>query len=331
MSRKNDRLAIIIFGIIIITVAVVGATVLLNESRENENDAAEIAGHGTMKYIDLEGGFYGIIADDGKQYLPLHFRGYIADDTEVDFKANVSEKTVTIQQWGTPVEIISLERTGGPMQVSELLQKPVYETPVTIYGTVSRLYETFSPTFILSSGRDASVTVWYGLTGEGNGQDNGDRTVNDDAVDKNESLSPSSIHDPVAGIENGDLVVVRGVLKQNSQTGQEIDFWMDEITLSGPPGGVDPARTMVEDFIRDSDEYAAHSGQKLGLQSAITTEWYPTVTLYTYTFLARADADSSYMNLVTAEITVTEEKIVDANYEVSRIDTKPEITETSYP
>ncbi len=71
-----------------------------------------VAANGTITYVDLEGGFYGIVAEDGTRYLPLNLsEEYRVDGMNVTFVASVQEDTVTIQQWGTPVEILSIEET----------------------------------------------------------------------------------------------------------------------------------------------------------------------------------------------------------------------------
>ena len=65
---------------------------------------------GTVTYIDLEGGFYGIVADDGTQYLPLDLpEEFRQDGRAVTAEVIVRDDVATIQQWGTPVEIAALE------------------------------------------------------------------------------------------------------------------------------------------------------------------------------------------------------------------------------
>ncbi len=75
---------------------------------EAEN-ATYVATTGTVTYVDLEGGFYGIVADDGEDYLPLNLNEtYRVDGTRITFAGEIARDTVTIQQWGTPVEIIAV-------------------------------------------------------------------------------------------------------------------------------------------------------------------------------------------------------------------------------
>jgi len=74
------------------------------------NAPATVAVNGTVTYIDLEGGFYGIVADDGTQYLPLDLpEEFRQDGRAVTAEVIVRDDVATIQQWGTPVEIAALE------------------------------------------------------------------------------------------------------------------------------------------------------------------------------------------------------------------------------
>lgn len=73
-------------------------------------DDSPIAGTGTIRYVDLEGGFYGLVADDETKYDPTS----LPDSLQVDGLAvrfRVREKDVmTTRMWGTPVEVLEIER-----------------------------------------------------------------------------------------------------------------------------------------------------------------------------------------------------------------------------
>jgi inhibitor of cysteine peptidase len=69
---------------------------------------------GTVTYINLEGGFFGIVADDGKEYLPLNLETkYQVDTLRVAFDHEIVKDVATIQQWGTPVNLTSIEEIPG--------------------------------------------------------------------------------------------------------------------------------------------------------------------------------------------------------------------------
>jgi hypothetical protein len=78
---------------------------------DKEKGADILSGTGTIKHIDLEGGFYGLIADDGQKYLPKDLaREFKVDGLHVRFQVKILAGVATIYMWGTPVEVFSIER-----------------------------------------------------------------------------------------------------------------------------------------------------------------------------------------------------------------------------
>ncbi|MCH7590511.1 hypothetical protein IIB34_05700 [PVC group bacterium] len=68
-----------------------------------------IAGVGEVRYMEFEGGFYGIVSDQGDKYYPLNLEEeYRKDGLRVSFEA-VPADVMTIQMWGIPVEIHSIK------------------------------------------------------------------------------------------------------------------------------------------------------------------------------------------------------------------------------
>lgn len=65
---------------------------------------------GTVRYIPLEGGFFGIIGDDGQRYDPLESlpEGLRIDGKRVSFSARQRD-ICTIHMWGMVITIISIE------------------------------------------------------------------------------------------------------------------------------------------------------------------------------------------------------------------------------
>lgn len=97
---------------IVMVLLAAAALVLACGCIDGEPDDQIITASGTVNYIDLEGGFYGIVADDGARYLPQNLPAEFAQDgLGVTFTAKVLEDVATIQQWGTPIEIIEI--SGG--------------------------------------------------------------------------------------------------------------------------------------------------------------------------------------------------------------------------
>ena len=68
-----------------------------------------VQGSGTVVYIDLEGGFFGIVADNGERYLPLNLPPELQkDDIRVVFDGVIREDMFTIRQWGIPLDITTI-------------------------------------------------------------------------------------------------------------------------------------------------------------------------------------------------------------------------------
>lgn len=69
---------------------------------------------GTVTHVDLEGGFYGITGDDGKQYDPLNLdEKYRVNGLRVAFEAGEAKDTATTRMWGTPVNLVFIEEIPG--------------------------------------------------------------------------------------------------------------------------------------------------------------------------------------------------------------------------
>lgn len=61
----------------------------------------------TVKYIELEGGFWGLIDDHGNQYLPLNLPEQLKLNGQT---ATLSIETLDVMgsmMWGAPVNIVS--------------------------------------------------------------------------------------------------------------------------------------------------------------------------------------------------------------------------------
>ncbi len=64
---------------------------------------------GTIQYVELEGGFFGIVTEEGAKYFPQ----YLAPDFKVDglsvrVDATLEEQVIGIQMWGVPIRILSI-------------------------------------------------------------------------------------------------------------------------------------------------------------------------------------------------------------------------------
>jgi len=99
-------------GVALLMVALVLGTGCTGAPADNATPVPSddiVEADGIVKYIDLEGGFYGIVAEDGSSYLPTDLNEtYKVDGTAVTFTAREVKDAATVQMWGTPVEIITI-------------------------------------------------------------------------------------------------------------------------------------------------------------------------------------------------------------------------------
>ncbi len=69
-----------------------------------------IQGLATVRYQDLEGGFWGLIADDGQKYDPLVLDEALqVDGLRVRFSARPDPDRMSTHMWGQIVEILEIE------------------------------------------------------------------------------------------------------------------------------------------------------------------------------------------------------------------------------
>ncbi len=88
---------------------VVGSIFYLNEGEKQSVDIIEEKG--VVRFIDLEGGFYGIVSDGDQSYYPINLDPEFQEDgLRVWFEAKIRKDIATIHMWGTPIEIIKIEK-----------------------------------------------------------------------------------------------------------------------------------------------------------------------------------------------------------------------------
>lgn len=69
-----------------------------------------ISGTGTIEFQEIEGGFYGLIMDDGTKLLPVNLTDeFKINGTYVLIEATATQSQESIYMWGTLVELDSIE------------------------------------------------------------------------------------------------------------------------------------------------------------------------------------------------------------------------------
>ena len=65
---------------------------------------------GTLKFYNLEGGFFGFIGDNGERFLPLDLdKKYQQNGAKIKIFGKVDNDIMTIQQWGQPFRVEQVE------------------------------------------------------------------------------------------------------------------------------------------------------------------------------------------------------------------------------
>jgi hypothetical protein len=81
----------------------------MNSSRIVQPDENLIVASGTIVHISVEGGFFGIIADDGKKYLPLDLpKEFQRDGLKVEFEGKFRPDIMGIHMWGKYIGITKM-------------------------------------------------------------------------------------------------------------------------------------------------------------------------------------------------------------------------------
>ncbi len=76
---------------------------------ENPDPEDIVDAVGTVRYVDLEGGFYGIVVSDTARYNPMNLgEAYREDGLAVRFRGVLRRDVMTTQQWGRPLEILDI-------------------------------------------------------------------------------------------------------------------------------------------------------------------------------------------------------------------------------
>ena len=105
------------------------------------NTSSEITGFGTVIYQDLEGGFYGIIADDGRQYLPISLPEELKENgTMVSFVFRPVQDTASIFMWGEQVQIVSISKVNTSSLDSSNVPFIEYEKAGGVMGAYEMLW-----------------------------------------------------------------------------------------------------------------------------------------------------------------------------------------------
>jgi hypothetical protein len=78
----------------------------------------DVSGNGTIAWIAMDTGFYGIVTDDGEQFLPEKIDpAFRADGLRVSFRGIARTDKQAEHPWGIPLDLIELARVGSVIEI----------------------------------------------------------------------------------------------------------------------------------------------------------------------------------------------------------------------
>ena len=105
-----------LFGLVSLTTKIgrVEGTMDVVQCVHETSGAAQdiVNGTGTIIFLNFEGGFWGIVGDDGKHYDPVNLGQFQVNGSRVWFEAEVLHDAVSFHMWGEMVSILHVENLG---------------------------------------------------------------------------------------------------------------------------------------------------------------------------------------------------------------------------
>ncbi len=91
--------------IVIATLILIGIAIITFNQARGFNNIEVIPG--TIRFINAEGGFWGILGNDGKRYDPIHLPLELRrPGLRVELTIRILEGHIGLRMWGTLVEIL---------------------------------------------------------------------------------------------------------------------------------------------------------------------------------------------------------------------------------
>ncbi len=82
----------------------------MTESTATASAATHISGSGTVRFQTIEGGFWGIVGDDGTNYDPMALDpAFQKDGLRVRFEAVPETDMMSTRMWGTLITLVRIE------------------------------------------------------------------------------------------------------------------------------------------------------------------------------------------------------------------------------
>jgi hypothetical protein len=82
----------------------------MNKLSSEQTGVKEISFTATVKHMKMEGGFYGLLTEEGQQWLPMNLKKeFKKHGAVVKVKGHEIKDMMTIQQWGKPFSITDIQ------------------------------------------------------------------------------------------------------------------------------------------------------------------------------------------------------------------------------
>lgn len=109
--RNNKRNIILGLGLLLIILSVSIPLLVIGQTRSSRTSNQDlIYGTGTIKFVSLEGGFFGIISDDDNRYDPVNLPPeFEYDGLRVLFAGEILD-LFSIHMWGRIIRIIFIQQ-----------------------------------------------------------------------------------------------------------------------------------------------------------------------------------------------------------------------------
>jgi len=92
-------------------IVVAASAIVVGMDIRNREDI--VVGTGTVKFLSFEGGFYGILSDDGEHYDPLNLDPeFRVDGLRIYFEARILRDVGTFHMWGAVISILKIQKLG---------------------------------------------------------------------------------------------------------------------------------------------------------------------------------------------------------------------------
>lgn len=101
------------FAVLWVLLAAAAPLTAVAQQAASDNGTAvnQIVIQGEVTYVAIEGGFWGIVGADGKRYDPGRLaREFQQSGLKVRVEARPLSGQVSMRMWGTPIEILHIEK-----------------------------------------------------------------------------------------------------------------------------------------------------------------------------------------------------------------------------